>query len=62
MMRKRNLDKIKYQGQIFGPFPSAYKVKQILKLIRPILPWCNAPRKKNMRRCLENHLQLCPGV
>lgn len=62
MMRKRNLDKIKYQGQFFGPFPSAYKVKQILKLIRPILPWCNAPRKKNMRRCLENHLQLCPGV
>ncbi|MDO5561931.1 MAG: GIY-YIG nuclease family protein, partial [bacterium] len=67
-MRKRDLSKFqlkpggKMEGRIFGPFISAYKVTEVLKLVRPIFPWCNAPRKHKMRRCLENHLQLCPGV
>ena len=61
-MRKRDFEKKKISGRVFGPFPSAYKVSEVLKLVRPIFPWCNAPRKEKMRRCLENHLQLCPGV
>lgn len=61
-VRKRNLLLKKYRGKFFGPFPSAYQVKQLLKLLRPIIPWCNAKRQKKMRRCLENHLGLCPGV
>lgn len=61
-MRKRDLEKKKITGRVFGPFPSAYKVSEVLKLVRPIFPWCNAPRRAKMRRCLENHLELCPGV
>lgn len=62
VVRKRNLVLKKYQGEFFGPFPSAYQVKQLLKLLRPIMPWCNAKRQKKMRRCFEHHLGLCPGV
>lgn len=61
-VRKRNLLLKKYRGEFFGPFPSAYQVKQLLKLLRPIMPWCNAKRQKKMRRCFEHHLGLCPGV
>ena len=61
-VRKRDLMKNHLKGKIFGPFPSSYKVTEVLKLVRPIFPWCNAPRKKTMRRCFDNHLGLCPGV
>lgn len=61
-LRKRDLLKRRLKGKTFGPFPSSYKVSEVLKLIRPIFPWCNAPRQKHMRRCFENHLHLCPGV
>lgn len=61
-LRKRDLLKRKIKGKTFGPFPSSFKVSEVLKLVRPIFPWCNAPRRAQMRRCLENHLGLCPGV
>ena len=61
-MRKRDLMKNRIKGKIFGPFPSSYKVTEVLKLVRPIFPWCNAPRRQTMKRCFENHLRLCPGV
>lgn len=60
--RQRDLNKKPIAGKIFGPFPSAYKLNEVLKIIRPIFPWCNAPRKKIMQRCFEHHLNLCPGV
>ena len=61
-MRKRDLLKKKVKGKVFGPFPSSYKVTEVLKLVRPIFPYCNAPRRSKMRRCFDNHLGLCPGV
>jgi excinuclease ABC subunit C len=60
--RRRDLLRLHLKGRVFGPFPSSYKVTEILKLIRPIFPWCNAPRRAHMRRCFENHLGLCAGV
>jgi excinuclease ABC subunit C len=61
-LRKRDLEKKRIQGRTFGPYPSAYRVTELLKLVRPIFPWCNATRGNKMRRCFENHLGLCPGV
>lgn len=65
-MRRRDVEKktalTTGSARVFGPFTSAYKVNEVLKLVRPIFPWCNAPRRKTMRRCLENHLGLCAGV
>lgn len=61
-LRRRDLLKKRVKGRTFGPFPSSYKVSEVLKLVRPIFPWCNAPRSGKMRRCFDNHLRLCPGV
>ena len=61
-LRRRDLLKKRIKGRTFGPFPSSYKVTEVLKLVRPIFPWCNAPRTGVRRRCFDNHLGLCPGV
>jgi excinuclease ABC subunit C len=59
-------NKLKLKADYFGPYPSAYKVKEILKLIRKVFPWCNQNRKlinqKNNKPCFYYHLDLCPGV
>ncbi|MBD3250604.1 MAG: hypothetical protein GF381_03490 [Candidatus Pacebacteria bacterium] len=31
------------QGTILGPYQSAYKLKQVLKIARKIFPWCDQP-------------------
>ena len=61
-VRRRDLQKRHLKGKTFGPFQSSYKVSEVLKLVRPIFPWCNAARRRVMRRCFDNHLGLCPGV
>ncbi len=63
-VRKQELQKNRFKGHSFGPFQSAYKVKEVLRIVRPIFPWCNAPRIKNhqQRACFYHHLKLCPGV
>lgn len=62
-MRKQELDKKRPKGTILGPFQSAYKVKEVLRIVRPIFPWCNAQRTANSTRpCFYYHLHLCPGV
>lgn len=45
----------------YGPFPSASIVKQILRLVRPIFPFCSC-RRKRRKHCLYEDLKLCPGV
>ncbi len=51
---------------VVGPFPSSYKLKQVLKLIRPIFKWCNTPANKvsfrKPRPCFYHHLGLCSGA
>lgn len=43
----------------FGPFPSAKAVKMVLQTIRKIFPF-QSVRNHQKRRCLYNHLGLCP--
>lgn len=62
-IRKQEMDKKKLKGIILGPFQSAYKVKEVLRIVRPIFPWCNARRSDTVTRaCFYHHLKLCPGV
>lgn len=53
-LRKENQIKLK---AIFGPFPSSYNVKSILKLIRRIFPYSDHVISK--KPCFYNHLGLC---
>jgi len=55
-VRNRKKDGAKY----FGPFPQGYTVKQVLRTIRKIFPYCNK-KAKYKRACFYYHLNLCPG-
>jgi excinuclease ABC subunit C len=69
-LRKKELVKQKYVGgTLLGPFPSAYQLKEVLKIIRPIFPWCNklvtpGPQRspQDQKPCFYYHLDLCPGA
>lgn len=67
--RKNDLEgALKY----FGPFPSSRTVRDTLKLLRRVFPWCsNPPRfldshhtvaETRLRPCFYYHLHLCPGA
>ena len=43
----------------FGPFPSSRTVRETLKKLRRIFPWCSNPYGK--RPCFYYHLNQCPG-
>lgn len=54
--------------QYFGPFPSGTTVRQTLKKLRRIFPWCASPpkafansQKIYLKPCFYYHLGLCPG-
>lgn len=60
--RKKDLRQFKYY---FGPFPSSTTVKNTLKQLRRVFPWCSNPpgiRNKNFRPCFYYHINLCPGA
>lgn len=65
-IRKRELTRQQQKGTVLGPFQSAYKLQEVLKLVRPIFPWCNQRRlsvhSPQIRACFYSHLGLCPGV
>ncbi len=42
---------------LFGPFPNSYQVKQILRIIRKIIPFSD--HKLGKKPCLYSHLGLC---
>lgn len=44
---------------IFGPFQSAYKVRQVLKAIRPVFQWCSS--KRVGQPCFYSSISLCSG-
>ena len=46
----------------FGPFPSSYGIREILRLLRRIFPYCSDRRCNPLRPCFYYHLKLCPGV
>lgn len=67
--RKKDLKPIK---KYFGPFPSARTVKDTLKQLRRVFPWCSAPpsagiqsskvKVQSFRACFYYHLGLCSGA
>lgn len=52
----------------FGPFPSSRTVKETLKALRRVFPWCQSGFRvqglgyRNRRACFYYHLGLCPGA
>ncbi len=67
-LRKQDLKNVK---KYFGPFPSGKTVKNTLKMLRRVFPWCNNPPKFSLqplrlahkpRACFYYHLGLCPGA
>ena len=61
-IRKKDLKQTK---KFFGPFPSARTVRDTLKLLRRVFPWCsNPPGRTNtkLRACFYYHIGLCPGA
>jgi len=48
------------KGTILGPFPSAYKTKEVLKLVRKIFKWCQNPTQG--KACFYYHIDLCSGA
>lgn len=63
--RKADLKSMK---KFWGPFPSGRTVRDTLKRLRKVFPWCNSKIKdqksniKNSRACFYYHLGLCPGT
>jgi excinuclease ABC subunit C len=61
-VRKQDLKSI---SKYFGPFPSSSTVRDTLKLLRRVFPWCSnppGPKNKNSRACFYYHIKLCPGA
>lgn len=44
----------------FGPFPSSKTVRETLRALRKVFPWCSG-KVQNVRPCFYYHLGLCPG-
>lgn len=67
-IRKKEFLKKKVAGELLGPFPSAYKTSEVLKIVRKIFPWCNKPlqseekRNPSSRPCFFYHIDQCPGA
>lgn len=64
-IRRMDLGKMK---KYWGPFPSARTVKNTLKQLRRIFPWCSKPPKllasqgPTLRACFYYHIGFCPGA
>lgn len=64
-VRKKELNRFAGAGASFGPFQSAYRVREVLKLVRPIFPWCNQAgdlSKLSDKPCFYYHIDRCPGA
>lgn len=67
MVRKREVDKWKLTGKVFGPFQSSFQLQEVLRITRRIFPYCTAPRDKEFGKptnkpCFDYHLDLCAGA
>jgi excinuclease ABC subunit C len=75
--RKKEIIKSKPSGTILGPFSSAHKTQEVLKIARKIFGWCNKSETSNSslkknnggkhgaitnpKPCFYYHIELCPG-
>lgn len=48
-------------ARYFGPYSSAYKVRETLHILRKVFPYC-ANKKISNRPCFYYYLHRCPGV
>jgi excinuclease ABC subunit C len=66
MVRKNEVISYHLKGTVIGPFPSAYKVQEVLQIARNIFCWCNLPataqRTQVKRPCFYYHIKLCSGA
>ena len=64
-IRRQDLKNVK---KYFGPFPSSKTVRDTLKQLRKVFPWCSAKGtylqgvSLGVRPCFYYHLNLCPGA
>lgn len=64
-VRKQDLKKVK---KYWGPFPSSKTVRDTLKQLRKVFPWCSNPpkilqyRDWKFKACFYYHLGQCPGL
>ncbi len=68
-VRKKEISNSNLKGTVLGPFPSAYKVKEVLQLVRKIFPWCNhagnlepSNHKTKLTPCFYYHIDQCSGA
>ncbi len=63
-VRRRELDLGLVEGDVFGPFSSAYLIRNVLRSIRPIFRWCSLAGKRSQtgRACFYYHLDQCSGA
>lgn len=69
ILRKHDLKKVK---KFFGPFPSSRTVRDTLKRLRRVFPWCSSPQTRFVgmisnrvwkpKACFYYHIGLCPGA
>ncbi len=66
MVRKKEIISYHLPGTVIGPFPSAYKVREVLQIARSIFCWCNNPalaQKSEVKKpCFYYHIRLCSGA
>jgi len=76
LIRKKDIVRLKAfkhikQQNLFGPFQSAYRTKEVLKIIRPIFCWCDKPglrpqglgvSDKPLKACFYYHIGRCSGA
>lgn len=65
-VRKKEIITHHLNGTIIGPFPSSYKVREVLRIARSIFPWCSAPaptQKGPIKKpCFYYHIKMCTGA
>jgi len=67
-VRKKEILKKNLSGTVLGPYSSAYKTTEVLKIVRKIFPWCNQKNGNQNKKSEENqacfyyHIDLCPGA
>src|SRR6056297_678300 len=53
--------KITRSGRFFGPFTSVTAIKEVLKVLRKIWPYCTERKSKN-KPCFYYQINRCPGI
>jgi excinuclease ABC subunit C len=69
-VRKREVDRQQLKGTVLGPFQSAYRVKEVLRIVRRIFTWCSDAGNHTQEElsdshhvaCFYYHLDQCSGA